>query len=150
MSMVATRTPLTAIGMNGAGAGAPRRSARLSLEAQEDEERPGKRQKVEVKKPAAAAAENGAGKRTRGKGKARLSWRGCIVGNEELMLIIGCSLRQQGWRFRVYEARETEQETCDSEFEHREGSQRPRACSKDSTANRKIKSAKIWPRAEGG
>jgi hypothetical protein len=81
MSMVATRNPLTAIGMNGAGAGAPRRSARLSLEAQEDDERPGKRQKVEVKKPAAAAAENGTGKKTRGKGRLSRFLRGCNVGN---------------------------------------------------------------------
>jgi hypothetical protein len=84
MSMVATRTPLTAIGMNGAGAGAPRRSARLSLEAQEDDERPGKRQKVDVKKPAAAAAENGTGKRTRGKGRISRSLRGCNVGNARI------------------------------------------------------------------
>jgi hypothetical protein len=81
MSMVATRTPLTAIGMNGAGAVAPRRSARLSLEAQEEDERPGKRQKVDVKKPTAAAAENGTGKRTRGKGRISRSLRGCEVGN---------------------------------------------------------------------
>jgi hypothetical protein len=54
MSMVVTRSPLTAIGMNGAGATAPRRSARLSVEGQEELcERPGKRQKVD------AAQQNG-------------------------------------------------------------------------------------------
>lgn len=55
--------------MNGAGGVPLRRSTRLSLEAQDDEERPGKRQKVETKKPAETAKENGAGKRTRSKGR---------------------------------------------------------------------------------
>lgn len=76
MSMVATRSPLTTIGMNGAGEVPPRRSARLSTEAQDDEERPGKRQKVETKKPAEAAKENGTGKRTRSKGRISYDFTG--------------------------------------------------------------------------
>lgn len=41
----------------------------MSVDGQEDNERPGKRQKVETKKPAETVKENGAGKRTRGKGR---------------------------------------------------------------------------------
>lgn len=72
MSMVVTRSPLTAIGMNGAGAAAPkRRSARLSVEGQEDDERPSKKTKVDAAQNAGSSKESGTGKRTRGKGKAR-------------------------------------------------------------------------------
>ena len=76
MSMVATRSPLTAIGMNGAGQGT-RRSARLSSDGQDDNERPGKRQKVDAAQSAGSVKENGAGKRTRGKGRTGHSprWR---------------------------------------------------------------------------
>lgn len=71
MSMVVTRSPLTAIGMNGAGAAAPkRRSARLSVEGQEDDERPNKKTKVDAAQSAGSSKETGTGKRTRGKGKA--------------------------------------------------------------------------------
>ena len=35
----------------------------------------------------------------------------------DLMLIFGHSLRQQRWRFRVYEARKAQQEACDQGFE---------------------------------
>jgi hypothetical protein len=70
MSMVVTRSPLTAIVMNGPGPAAPkRRSARLSVEGQEEEEqRPNKKTKVDATQSAGSARENGAGKRTRGKG----------------------------------------------------------------------------------
>jgi hypothetical protein len=71
--MVVTRSPLTAIVMNGAGPAAPkRRSARLSVEGQEEEEeeqRPSKKTKVDATQSAGSAKENGAGKRTRGKGR---------------------------------------------------------------------------------
>lgn len=71
MSMVVTRSPLTAIVMNGAGPAAPkRRSARLSVEGQEEEEqRPSKKTKVDATQSAGDAKESGAGKRTRGKGR---------------------------------------------------------------------------------
>lgn len=71
MSMVATRSPLTVIGMNGASSGT-RRSARLSSDGQDESERPGKRQKLDAAQSAGSAKEakeNGAGKRTRGKGR---------------------------------------------------------------------------------
>lgn len=55
--------------MNGAGSGNVRRSARLSVEGQDDSERPSKRQKGEAGQTAGSAKENGTGKRTRGKGK---------------------------------------------------------------------------------
>lgn len=71
MSMVVTRSPLTAIVMNGPGPAAPkRRSARLSVEGQEEEEqRPSKKTKVDAAQSAGSAKESGAGKRTRGKGR---------------------------------------------------------------------------------
>lgn len=68
MSMVATRSPLTAIGMNGASSGI-RRSARLSSDGQDESERPGKRPKLDTAQNAGSAKENGAGKKTRGKGR---------------------------------------------------------------------------------
>lgn len=73
MSMVVTRSPLTAVGMNGAGAAAPkRRSARLSAEGQDDDERPSKKTRVDAAQNAGNAKESGPAKRTRGKGKIRL------------------------------------------------------------------------------
>lgn len=70
MSMVVTRSPLTAIGMNGAGAAAPkRRSARLSAEGQDDGERPSKKTRVDAAQSAGAAKEEPVKKRARGKGK---------------------------------------------------------------------------------
>jgi hypothetical protein len=68
MSMVATRSPLTVIGMNGASSGT-RRSARLSSDGQDESERPGKRQKLDAAQSAGSAKENATGKRTRGKGR---------------------------------------------------------------------------------
>jgi hypothetical protein len=68
MSMVATRSPLIAIGMNGAGPGI-RRSARLSVEGQDDGERPSKKPRVEEVQGAKGTKENGTGKRARGKGR---------------------------------------------------------------------------------
>lgn len=41
------------------------------------------------------------------------AWRNMM----DLALIFGHSLRQQGWRFRVYEARKAQQKACDEEFE---------------------------------
>lgn len=83
MSMVATRSPLTVIGMNGAGPGT-RRSARLSSDGQDESERPGKRQKLDAAQSAGSAKENGAGKKTRGKGKiGRFARRRCMVKHGE-------------------------------------------------------------------
>lgn len=70
MSIVITRSPLTAIGMNGAGAAAPkRRSARLSAEGQDDDERPSKKTKVDAAQTGGEAKEGPVKKRARGKGK---------------------------------------------------------------------------------
>ncbi|KAM0720922.1 hypothetical protein Q7P37_003207 [Cladosporium fusiforme] len=68
MSMVVTRSPLTAIGMNGAGAALPtRRSARLSAEGLDDDERPTKKTRVDGAQSAGAAKESPVKKKTRGK-----------------------------------------------------------------------------------
>lgn len=93
MSMVATRSPLIVIGMNGAGATAPRRSARLSVEGQDDSEPPSKRVRTDGPQNAGSAKENGTGKRTRGKGRAHHAARELALEQmQELMLITGCSL----------------------------------------------------------
>jgi hypothetical protein len=97
MSMVVTRSPLTAIVMNGPGPAAPkRRSARLSVEGQEEEEqRPTKKTKVDATQSAGGAKENVAGKRTRGKGRNGQSSEMAAAGRRELqerMLTRGCSL----------------------------------------------------------
>lgn len=94
MSMVATRSPLTVIGMNGAGATAPRRSARLSVEGQDDSEPPSKRVRTDGPQNAGSTKENGAGKRTRGKGKtSRFPRHFALIEARELRLIDACSLR---------------------------------------------------------
>jgi hypothetical protein len=96
--MVVTRSPLTAIVMNGPGPAAPkRRSARLSVEGQEEEEeqRPSKKTKVDATQSAGGAKENVAGKRTRGKGRNGQSSEMAAAGRRELqerMLTRGCSL----------------------------------------------------------
>lgn len=104
--MVVTRSPLTAIVMNGAGPAAPkRRSARLSVEGQEEEEeeeqRPSKKTKVDTTQSAGSAKESGAGKRTRGKGRNGHLSQMAVAGRRELKerkLTRVCSLRQQGRR----------------------------------------------------
>ena len=87
MSMVATRSPITAIGMNGAGPGT-RRSARLSSDGQEDNERSSKRQKT-GEAQAVSVKETGSSKRTRGKGKAApFRDGGASCSDMDMMLIL--------------------------------------------------------------
>ena len=87
MSMVVTRSPLTAIGMNGVGAAAPkRRSARLSAEGQEDDERPSKKTKTDGAQSVGTAKESGVAKRTRGKGKSSEMLEVVRLGPKEMIL----------------------------------------------------------------
>lgn len=127
MSMVVTRSPLTAIVMNGAGPAAPkRRSARLSVEGQEEEEeqRPSKKTKVDTTQSAGSAKESGAGKRTRGKGRNGHLSQMAAAGRRELKerkLTRVCSLRQQGRRLRIHKTRKTHQKGRSSQCDSREG-----------------------------
>lgn len=90
MSMVVTRSPLTAIGMNGVGAAAPkRRSARLSAEGQEDDERPSKKTKTDGAQNVGTAKESGVAKRTRGKGKTGETRGVARLGSNEMILRSG-------------------------------------------------------------
>lgn len=85
MSMVLTRSPLTAIGMNGAGAAAPkRRSARLSADGNENQdEPPSKKARVN----AAVTSEDGAVKKKGRKKGTSWRWRveGLVVGGKVRM-----------------------------------------------------------------
>lgn len=75
MSMVLTRSPLTAIGMNG-GLAPKRRSARLSADGNEnqDEQPPSKKARVTAEEPAVK-------KRGRKKGELR-AWRESVEGRK--------------------------------------------------------------------
>lgn len=90
MSMVVTRSPLTAIGMNGVGAAAPkRRSARLSAEGQEDDERPSKKTKTDGAQSVGTVKDTGVAKRTRGKGRIRGILEVARLGRNEMILRSG-------------------------------------------------------------
>lgn len=85
MSMVVTRSPLTAIGMNGAGGIGKRRSARLSADGQDgnENEPPSKKARVNAAQNAEAGATDGAAKKKGRKQKGKDMSRGSVRGECE-------------------------------------------------------------------
>ena len=56
----------------------------------------------------------------------------------------GCSIRQQGWRFRVHKTRKTYQESRSSQHKYREGTQRRRADSERRNKYRTGEIEQVW------